>query len=301
MGEHLIKFGLFLPLMARFFLGPAGVPIGARERKRSAGTLDGIKYVSEIGLNAMEVEFVQGVRMNREAAEEAGELAKELGIRLSIHAPYFINLCSEETDKIEASIKRLQDSLDRGEAMGATVVVFHPAYYGKLGPEGCYNAVRDAVLRLVDWMKEVGIGHVKLGLEVMARRNQFGGLEETFRLVREVNNPQVVAVIDWGHVFARNGGSIDYRAVINMWKEYFGNQPMHTHFTCVKNKGDEWVDEHEPIDTNNPPFEPLAKELATEDLEITIINESPLLEKDALKMKELLLKYGNKQATLHED
>lgn len=280
--------------MARVYIGPAGVPIGARERKKSAGTLDGIRYVSEVGLNAMEVEFVQGVRMNREAAQEAGELARELGVRLSVHAPYFINLCSEEAEKVEASIKRLQESLDRGEVMGATVVVFHPAYYGKLGPEGCYNAVKDAVLRVLDWMRESGITHVRLGLEVMARKSQFGSLEETFRLVREVNNPQVVAVIDWGHVYARNGGSIDYRAVLNMWREYFGDQPMHTHFTCVKYKNGEWVDEHEPMDTNNPPFEPLARELAGEDIEITIVNESPLLEKDALRMKDILIKYGNK-------
>jgi deoxyribonuclease-4 len=280
--------------MARVYIGPAGVPIGARERKKSAGTLDGIRYVSEVGLNAMEVEFVQGVRMNREAAQEAGGLARELGVRLSVHAPYFINLCSEEAEKVEASIKRLQESLDRGEIMGATVVVFHPAYYGKLGPEGCYNAVKDAVLRVLDWMRESGITYVRLGLEVMARKNQFGNLEETFRLVREVNNPQVVAVIDWGHVYARNGGSIDYRAVLNMWREYFGDQPMHTHFTCVKYKNGEWVDEHEPMDTNNPPFEPLARELASEDIEITIINESPLLEKDALRMKDILIKYGNK-------
>ena len=286
-------------LMARVYLGPAGIPLGAKERKRSAGTIDGIRYVSEVGLNAMEVEFVQGVRMTREAAQEAGEVARELGIRLSIHAPYFINLCSEEREKVEASIARLEESLDRGEAMGATVVVFHPAYYGKLGPEGCYNAVRDGVLRVVDWMRENGIRNVKLGLEVMARKSQFGNLEETFRLVKEINHPQVVAVIDWGHVFARNGGSIDYRAVLNMWREYFGDQPMHTHFTCVKYRKGEWVDEHEPIDTNNPPFEPLAKELGGEDIEITIINESPLLEKDALKMKEMLLRYNNVLVGLH--
>lgn len=136
--------------MARVFLGPAGIPIGAKEKKRSAGTIDGIRYVREVGLNAMEVEFVQGVRMAREAAQEAGEVAKELGVRLSVHAPYFINLCSEEKEKVEASIARLEESLDRGgEAMGATVVVFHPAYYGKLGPEGCYNAVRMVFLGLL--------------------------------------------------------------------------------------------------------------------------------------------------------
>ncbi|MFP3302875.1 MAG: TIM barrel protein, partial [Caldivirga sp.] len=249
--------------MAKVYLGPAGVPL-ALKGKRGAGTLDGIRYVKDVGLNAMEVEFVQGVRMSRDAAKEAGELARELGVRLSIHAPYFINLCSEESEKVEASLRRLQESLDRGEAMGATVVVFHPAYYGKMGPEGCYNSVKDNVLRLIDWMRENGVSHVKLGLEVMARRSQFGGLEETFRLVKEINNPQVVAVVDWGHVYARNGGSINYREVLDMWRSYFGNQAMHTHFTCVRYRNGEWVDEHEPIDTNNPPFEPLAKELANE-------------------------------------
>ncbi len=99
--------------MARVFLGPAGIPIGAKERKRSAGTIDGIRYVREVGLNAMEVEFVQGVKMSREAAQEAGEVARELGVRLSVHAPYFINLCSEEKEKVEASIARLEESLDR--------------------------------------------------------------------------------------------------------------------------------------------------------------------------------------------
>ncbi len=279
--------------MARVYIGPAGIPIGARERKKNAGTIDGIRYVKEVGLNAMEVEFVQGVRMSRDMAKEAGDVARELGIRLSVHAPYFINLCSDDKSKVEASIRRLQESLDRGEAMGATVVVFHPAYYGKLGPEGCYNAVKEAVLRLVDWMREGGLTNVKLGLEVMARKSQFGGLEETFRLVKEVNKPQVVAVVDWGHVYARNGGSIDYGAVLDMWREYFGGQPMHTHFTCVKYRNGEWVDEHEPIDANTPPFEPLAVELGKRDVEITIINESPLLEKDALKMVEMLTRYGN--------
>lgn len=281
--------------MAKFYLGPAGIPIGAKERKRSASTIDGVRYVREVGLNAMEVEFVQGVRMSSDAARELGEVARELGVRLSVHAPYFINLCSEE-DKVKASVRRLQESLERGEEMGATVVVFHPAYYGKLGQEGCYNSVKNAVLSLVDWMRSSGISHVKLGLEVMARRSQFGSLEETFRLVREINNPQVVAVVDWGHVYARNGGSIDYARILDTWREYFGDQPMHTHFTCVRYRNGEWVDEHEPIDTNNPPFEPLAEELGRRDIEITIINESPLLEKDALKMKEMLLKYGNTAA-----
>jgi len=36
-------------------------------------------------------------------AKEAGKVAKELGIILSIHAPYYINLCNPE--KADASMK----------------------------------------------------------------------------------------------------------------------------------------------------------------------------------------------------
>jgi deoxyribonuclease-4 len=52
------------------------------------------------------------------------------------------------------------------------------------------------------------------------------------------------------------------------------------------------VDEHEPIERNMPPFEPLARELRERDVTITLICESPLLEKDALLMKEVLERVG---------
>ncbi|PSN89793.1 endonuclease IV, partial [Candidatus Marsarchaeota G1 archaeon OSP_B] len=76
--------------MPKIYVGPAGVPISAK----GGSTIDGIKTVRSLGLNAMEVEFVQGVRMSPEMAKEAGKVAKELNVRLSVHAPYFINLCS---------------------------------------------------------------------------------------------------------------------------------------------------------------------------------------------------------------
>jgi len=279
--------------MARVYLGPGGIPIGVRDLKKNPSTVDGVRYVRSVGLNAMEVEFVQGVRMSRESAEELGNVAKELGVRLSVHAPYFINLCSEEESKVEASLRRLMESLDRGNAMGATVVVFHPAYYGKRGPAGCYAMVRDSVYRLLEWMSKEDIG-TRLGLEVAGRKSQFGDIEEIFGLVKEIGDPRVVAVVDWGHVFARHGGRINYEEIIGMWRRYFGNEPMHTHFTGVKFRDGEWRDEHEPIESNSPPFEPLAKVLGNEDIEVTIISESPLLEVDALKMKELLIKYGSR-------
>jgi deoxyribonuclease-4 len=247
-----------------------------------------VKAVRELGLNAMEVEFVQGVRMSRELAKQVGKAARDYRVRLSVHAPYFINLCSEEAEKVEKSRRRLVDSLDRAYHMEAWVVVVHAAYYGKLGPENCYEKVKEELERAY---KESGIGSgVYIGVEVTARNNQFGSVEEAFRLAKEL--PFATPVIDWGHLYARNEGAINYGEILDLWTREFGGRHMHTHFTSVRYRNGRFVDEHEPVERDMPPFEPLAKELKTRDMTITLICESPLLEKDALLMKEILERNG---------
>ncbi len=271
--------------MAKVWLGPAGIP---KYVKKAKDTADGVKAVKELGLNAMEVEFVQGVRMGADAAEKVGIVARELGVKLSVHAPYFINLCSDE--KAEASMKRLWDSVDRAHRMGAWIVVVHAAYYGKLGPDRCYEAVKTRLGELTDKMLDEGIDDVIIGVEITARNNQFGSVEEAFGLAKELK--RVRPVVDWGHLYARNNGTIDYGSVLDLWRSTFGDEHMHTHFTSVKYRNGKYVDEHEPISVNMPPFEPLAEELSKRDISITLICESPLLDQDALLMKEILEKHG---------
>ena len=271
--------------MAKVWLGPAGIP---KYVKKAKDTADGVKAVKELGLNAMEVEFVQGVRMGADAAERVGIVARELGVKLSVHAPYFINLCSDE--KAEASMKRLWDSVDRAHRMGAWIVVVHAAYYGKLGPDRCYEAVKTRLGELTDKMLDEGIDDVIIGVEITARNNQFGSVEEAFGLAKELK--RVRPVVDWGHLYARNNGTIDYGSVLDLWRSTFGDEHMHTHFTSVKYRNGKYVDEHEPISVNMPPFEPLAEELSKRDISITLICESPLLDQDALLMKEILEKHG---------
>lgn len=271
--------------MAKVWLGPAGIP---KYVKKAKDTADGVKAVKELGLNAMEVEFVQGVRMGADAAEKVGVVARELGVKLSVHAPYFINLCSDE--KAEASMKRLWDSVDRAHRMGAWIVVVHAAYYGKLGPDRCYEAVKTRLGELTDKMLDEGIDDVIIGVEITARNNQFGSVEEAFGLAKELK--RVRPVVDWGHLYARNNGTIDYGSVLDLWRSTFGDEHMHTHFTSVKYRNGKYVDEHEPISINMPPFEPLAEELSKRDISITLICESPLLDQDALLMKEILEKHG---------
>lgn len=272
--------------MAKVWLGPAGIPKYLAQPKT---TLDAVPAVRRLGLNAMEVEFVQGVRMSREMAAKVGEAAKRERVLLSVHAPYFINLCSEDEQKRKASIERIYESVDRAFRMGAWIVVVHAAYYGKYRPEQCYEMVKQGLGEVLDKAAKEGIRNVFIGVEVMLR-NAFGSIDETFRLAKEMRG--VLPVIDWGHLYGREGGKLDFGKVLDLWRSTFGETHMHTHFTSVTYRNGKFVDEHQPIDANMPPFEPLAQELAKRDMSITLICESPLLDQDSVKMLEVLTRHG---------
>ena len=274
--------------MAKIYLGPAGIPHSAKKRN----TIEGIKTVKDLGLNAMEVEFVQGVRMSQESAEETGKVAKELGVRLSVHAPYFINLCAEEEEKIKASKQRILDTADRAERMGADAIAIHIAFYGKRKPEECYEMVKSGLGEVVDTALSMGIKNVKFGVETMAKETAFGTIDEVISIAKEVK--QVVPYIDWAHTFARQGGQIDYGEIIDRLTKELHLTHINSHFESLVFRKGKYVDEHLPIENNAPPFEPLAREILKRDISITLICESPELERDALKMKKVLEDLGYK-------
>jgi len=267
------------------YLGPAGIPISAVEKT----TLGGIKKVHELKLNAMEIEFVRNVYLSQKAAKEAGELAKELNVQLTVHAPYFINLLSEKKETVKASKKRILDSLDRAEIMKGEVVVVHAAYYGKLTSEEAFNKMKEITLEILDEAKSNGI-KAKLAYETMAKKTQFAGLNELLKLIKEVKSNGLTLCIDFAHLFVRNNGKIDYAEVLDKLKDI---KHIYSHFSNVKYnlKTKKFMDVHEPIN-QHPPFKPLAEEIIKRKINITIISESPILEKDSLKMKKIFQELG---------
>ncbi|MBD3155062.1 MAG: TIM barrel protein [Candidatus Aenigmarchaeota archaeon] len=261
-------------------IGTGGTPKSSEDRS----TISGLKRLKELGLTAMEVEFVYGVRMGSEMAEEVGELAKKLGITLSIHAPYYINLTSTEKKKIEASKRRIIKSCERGHTMGAKIVVFHPAYYGKLSQEETYERVKQECEEIIERLKEKGIKDVIVGLETTGKKSQFGNIDECIKIVKNVKGCGVC--IDWAHVYARNGGKINFGEIIDKVLT-LKNKHIHSHFSGIKfsDKGER---NHLTISSKQPDYKELVKEIKKRNLDITLISESPNLEKDALKLKSML-------------
>jgi len=249
-------------------IGPAG--------SGGLGNLKGIQKVARMKLDCMEVEFTYGVRMSTDAAREVGALAKAKGIILSVHAPYYINLASDEKEKIQASQQRILDSCQRAHALGAQNVVFHAGFYQQKTADRTYALIKNAIQEI---QKKISKNKWKVQLcpEVTGKPSQFGSVEELLKLMKETG---CSICVDFAHLFARYQGDIDYAKVLRKLPKKF-----HAHFSGIEYgpKG-----ERKHLKMNRKFFEPLARALIKQKVDVTLINESPQPYKDAVVMKKVL-------------
>lgn len=270
-------------------LGPAGMPIDCKGDTLSKG----IEYTASEGLNAFEVEFVKGVRGKKEEWVKAKKTAEKNDVLLSCHAPYWINCCSPLKEKQQIAIRNLLQTAQAAELLGAYTIVFHPGYYQKQPYEqaakNCVSVLKEAIKK----MKEQKL-HCILGAETTGKPSAFGSLQENIELAKTLK--EVRPVIDFAHLHARTNGGIkteqDYNNIFTAIKEQIGSEylkQMHCHFTEVhfSEKGERW---HIPIgEKNSPDMKMLARIIKNSSYKFTLISESPLLDKDALKMKNMII------------
>lgn len=263
-------------------VGIAGIP----NHTKGEGTDAGIRWLCNARLEAMEVQFVRNVYMTPKSASESGAVAKECGLALSIHAPYYINLTSKSQATQEKSKDWILRSLRIAEPLGARIVVFHPAREKE--PE----VLKQHLIELGKARKKEKIKAL-IGLEVTGDAPELGSVEDYLDILRDV--PGADIVIDWSHIHARTNGGLrtkaDYETVFDMLKPVKKND-FHMHFSNVEYKNGREV-RHLPLD-GQPPFEPLAKILTERKLDATIICETPMMENDALKMKAILAASSDK-------
>jgi len=240
------------------------------------GNLKGIQKVARIKLDCMEVEFTYGVRMSMADAQAVGALAKEKGVGLSVHAPYYINLASDESEKVVASKKRILDSCERADALGARNVVFHAGFYQKKTGAQTYRLIKKAMLEIQRKITQ-NRWKVKLCPEITGKPSQFGSLEELLKLKRDTG---CGICVDFAHLYARQQGEIDYTQIIKKLPKSF-----HAHFSGIAygEKG-----ERKHLNTTQEFFEPLAAALLKRNANVTLINESPRPHKDAAMMKRVV-------------
>lgn len=176
--------------------------VGAPSSTPAAGTVAAIEHTKALGLQHLEIAWVQSVSVTDKTCEEIKAAGQAYGISLSIHAPYFINLNSQTPEKMAASDERLLKAARKGFLAGARDIVFHPAsYHGQPSAE-VYPRVRDQLGKLAEVLRAEGVD-VLLRPETMGKSALFGSLEECVMLSRDV--PGVLPCIDWAHLHARTG------------------------------------------------------------------------------------------------
>lgn len=269
-----------------FLFGTAGAPHSAAARD----SVSGIERIKELGLGAMELEFVRGVHMGREAAIAVGKVQRETGVALSVHAPYYVNLNSSEKAKVEASKGRILASARIGALCMATIAVFHPAYYQGMQPKEVYVRVKAELESMSATLRKEHIT-VKLGLETTGKHSAFGNLEEVLALCREVRG--VAPCVDFAHLYARSNGKMrtkeDFGAVLGEIEKSDRSllKSLHIHASGM-NYTEKGERNHLNMQDATNKFNHRAMLEALKEYKAsgTVICESPNLEVDSLLMQK---------------
>ena len=272
--------------LIKLHFGTAGIPLSTPRKS----TINGIKRIKELGLDAMEIEFVRGIRMSETKALEAKEVAESLGVVLTVHAPYYINLNSDDEAKRRASIERIIESARIGYKAGAWSVVFHPGYYGDKPTQIAYLRVKEALLHIVKVLNDEGID-IWIRPETMGALSEIGSLEEVIRLAEEIDE-KVLPCIDFAHLHARSIGRYnsyeEFRQVLEIIEQRLGKEAlknMHIHVSGIE-YGPRGEVRHLNLLETQFRYKELMRVLKEFEVRGVIISESPNLEEDALLMKK---------------
>lgn len=244
--------------------GPAGLG-GIKE------AISNLEEYHKLGLKACEIAFTYGVYIKKkEDAEKIGKTAERLGIEVSIHAPYWINLNSSEKEKIEKSKERILKCLEVGTYLKAKKVVFHPGYYGKMDKTESYENIKNSILEILEKANKKHYTP-KLAPETSGKINVFGNVEEISRLVRDT---KCSFCIDFAHVLARYK-SYNFKEVLKIFENA---ENLHIHFSGIEhNEKGEKHHKKTSIEEIKKLIENLPK-----DKKIVVINESPTPVEDSV-------------------
>ncbi len=270
-----------------FRIGPAGVPLRSKERS----SLAGVQATSDLGLDAMELEFVHGCRMKDESAAQIGALAKKLDVSLSCHASYYLNLLSPVDATLKKTYSELQRTAEVLHIAGGRRIVFHSGFYLKTDGKTAYAQMKTHYKALAQFIEDHGFQSV-LAPEVTGKKSQFGSVEELYGLAEEVGYDRVQPAIDWGHVHARDNGALntpdDFRKVLETVEKRVGKEglrTMHCHVEGINftEKGER---NHLRITEGPPDYKMLVAVLKEFKCGGTLICESPAMEDDALILQK---------------
>lgn len=270
-----------------FRFGTVGSPMGTP--KKPGGSIGAIHFSQSIGLTALELGWVQSVRVSEETCAAIKAASLEQDVAVSVHAPYFINL-NATADEWPKSRKRLMDAAHYGNLAGATDIIFHPGSYFGANPA---EVLKTAIPRLkgcVDELRRAG-NPATLRPETMGKSAMLGSLEDTLAMAREIEG--VLPCLDFAHLHARPGDGTmnsqkEWTAVLDAYEKAIGSaalKKLHIHLSGI-DYGPKGEKAHLKLREADLKLKALFQSLHARGCEGRILCESPIMEEDALNMKK---------------
>lgn len=269
----------------RLLFGTAGVPNSTAKKNNP---VEGVKRIHELALDCMQLEFAHGVRMKEEVSSALRKVSYELGIPLTSHGPYYINLNAREQDKIDSSVERIIQTAKISDLCGAESMTFHAAFYMKDSPYDVFDLVEKSLNVIEERLSRLDI-EIELRPELTGKTSQFGSLEELISLSKSVASCK--PCMDFSHLYARTGSVNDYKGfceTLETLKSELGAnalKEMHIHISGISSnsKGDL---KHLNLEKSKFNWKDLMKALKDMDCRGYVICNSPNLEVDAAMLKQ---------------
>lgn len=266
----------------------AGLPLASENK----GYKKGLNIIKEMDLDGLEVEFVHGVRMNEANQTLLKSYALENKLKVTCHGPYYINLNSNEEEKIEASIQRILETARMGKNIGAYSITFHAAFYMGKNPDDVYKTVYKSMEKICTELEEEN-NNIWIRPETTGKGTQWGTLEEIVKLSKEFKN--VLPCIDFAHIHARNNGTFntydEFSKMIEYTAKELGNEVldnMHMHLAGIE-YGPKGEKNHLLLENSDMNYKDLLKVFKEFNIKGVLVCESPNIEEDTKLLKEYYL------------
>jgi deoxyribonuclease IV len=259
--------------MGQLHFGPARVP--SRESPEQA-----IAILQELGYSACEIDFEGKFWMDYPWAERFGDLARDAGIVLSVHAPIagFMGH-AERGKKLNMSVGMLDHSAGVAKASGAELVVFHPGYLLGRSRDDAIDSVVEQLGELRERLEKKDRA-VTFGVEVMGRVRELGTIDDVLAISARLG--WVRPVLDFAHMHATSDGAFtNVELFADALEAADGviepGAPFHIHFSDIAyaNRNET---KHLPYGEGTLRAEPLGEALARFDRSATVISEAPDVE-----------------------
>ena len=220
----------------RAAFGPAGNADEFAARYKSS--LDAPAWLSAQGLELYEYQCGKGVNIGEETARKLGQRAREHQVRLSLHAPYFINLANPDPESLRKTAGYIVSACRAADQMGADRVVIHSGALMKRTRREALSIALASLKEIVATVDGEGLGHIHLCPETMGKLGQLGDLDEVLELC--TLDERLVPCIDFGHLYARSLGADEgeeaVERMLSRVAEVLGEERasrFHSHFSMI--------------------------------------------------------------------